>query len=77
MEMELAEEDVSILFKVASSFFHLKPEQASARVTKSLEDLETAMEILQTEAGACKEKMDDLKSTLYAKFGQAINLERE
>lgn len=77
MELELADEDVPILYKVASSFFHLSPEQASEKVTKSLESLGTAIDTLENEAETCKERMNDLKAVLYKKFGQAINLERE
>lgn len=69
MELELADEDVPILYKIAASFYHLKPEQASERVTKSLEALDSDIEDLETEADKCKETMDELKAALYAKFG--------
>lgn len=77
MELELADEDEPILYKIASSFYHLKPEQASERVTKSLEELEASIDGLTQEADGCKEQMDSLKEVLYKKFGSAINLERD
>ena len=69
MELELADEDEPILYKIAASFYHLKPEQASERVTKSLEALDADIEGLETEASKCRETMDELKAALYAKFG--------
>ena len=69
MELELADEDEPVLYKIASSFYHLKPEQATEKVQKSLEALESEISTLEDEASQCKEKMDSLKSVLYAKFG--------
>jgi prefoldin subunit 4 len=69
MELELADEDEPVLYKIASSFYHLKPEQATEKVQKSLEALESEINTLEDEASHCKEKMDELKSVLYAKFG--------
>lgn len=74
MELELADEDEPILYKIASSFYHLKPEQASERVTRSLEELDSSIESLTEEADGCKEQMDSLKEVLYKKFGSESGL---
>jgi prefoldin subunit 4 len=71
MELELADEDEPILYKIAASFYHLKPEEASERVSKSIEELDASIEALEGTAAEYKDKMDELKSTLYAKFGGA------
>ena len=76
MELELADEDEPVLYKIAASFFHLKPEQANERVTEAIEVIDTALETLEVEANECKNTMSELKTQLYAKFGSSINLER-
>lgn len=72
MELELADEDEPVLYKIASSFYHLKPEQATEKVQKSLEALGSEINSLEDEASQCKEKMDGLKAVLYAKFGSRL-----
>lgn len=76
MELELADEDEPVLYKIASSFYHLTPEQANERVSQAIEVIDNTVENLETEASECKEKMSELKTLLYAKFGSSINLER-
>lgn len=76
MELELADEDEPVLYKIASSFYHLTPEQANERVGKAVEAIDGILDQLETEAASCKEQMGDLKTHLYAKFGSSINLER-
>ena len=73
-ELELADEDEPVLYKVAAAFHHLKPEQALERVTKSLAELDESVDSLESEADTCKEKMSELKAMLYAKFGSASAL---
>lgn len=76
MELELADEDEPVLYKIAASFYHLSPEQANERVSQAIEVIDDTVETLENEASECKEKMSELKTLLYAKFGSSINLER-
>lgn len=69
MELELADEDEPILYKIASSFYHLRPDQATEKITQSLEILDASIEKLENDAEQCKSKMTELKTVLYAKFG--------
>jgi chaperonin cofactor prefoldin len=76
MELELADEDEPVLYKIASSFYHLSPEKANERVTQAIEVIDNAVDTLETDASECRDKMSELKTLLYAKFGSSINLER-
>ncbi|CAN6638612.1 prefoldin subunit 4 [Trichomonascus vanleenenianus] len=76
MEMELVDEEESVQYKIGDAFvFLLQPEvierleQESAKVNKLVTDLETKVETVES-------RMTQLKKELYAKFGNAINLER-
>lgn len=69
MELELADEDEPILFKIAAAFYHLTAAKATERMDEEVETLEGNLEALEREQDECKEKMDELKATLYAKFG--------
>ena len=41
------------------------------------EEVEVEVKLAEAKAAALKEQMADLKTKLYAKFGNAINLEAE
>ncbi|KAJ1736131.1 hypothetical protein LPJ61_000181 [Coemansia biformis] len=76
MELELLDDDEPINYKVGDVFIKMALEDAQARVQRDKSRLSTRVGGLDAELAATQAKMDDLKKVLYAKFGQAINLEK-
>ncbi|KAG2148715.1 Prefoldin subunit 4 [Suillus bovinus] len=74
-ELELTDEDESVLYKIGESFLHLPQPRAMKRLEKDQGVL--SAQILDLSAGAeeCEKEMKELKVTLYARFGRAINLD--
>ncbi|KAG1848180.1 Prefoldin beta-like protein, partial [Suillus tomentosus] len=74
-ELELTDEDESVLYKIGESFLHLPQPRAIKRLEKDQAAL--SAQILDLSAGAeqCEKEMKELKVTLYARFGRAINLD--
>ncbi|KAK0194988.1 Prefoldin subunit 4 [Armillaria mellea] len=67
-ELELADEDDPVLYKVGETFLHMP----HPRAIKRLERDQTAID---SQSEACQKEMNELKVVLYAKFGRAINLD--
>ncbi|KAJ2185618.1 hypothetical protein EV181_003774 [Coemansia sp. RSA 532] len=76
MEIELADEDEPIFYKVGDAFIQLPLEKAQTRVEKAKESIDEHVEKLDSQISAIQSEMDGLKKMLYGKFGQAINLEK-
>ncbi|KAG2096372.1 Prefoldin subunit 4 [Suillus cothurnatus] len=74
-ELELTDEDESVLYKIGESFLHLPQPRAMKRLEKDQAVL--SAQVLDLSAGAeqCEKEMKELKVTLYARFGRAINLD--
>ncbi|KAG2338891.1 Prefoldin, subunit 4 [Suillus weaverae] len=74
-ELELTDEDESVLYKIGESFLHLPQSRAMKRLEKDQAVL--SAQVLDLSAGAeqCEKEMKELKVTLYARFGRAINLD--
>jgi prefoldin subunit 4 len=77
MELELADEDEPVRHKVGDAFVHIPVSEAMERVEKDSAKLGLALEDIESEINSTQEKMTELKKSLYAKFGNAINLERD
>ncbi|EKM54701.1 uncharacterized protein PHACADRAFT_96557, partial [Phanerochaete carnosa HHB-10118-sp] len=75
MELELADEDQLVLYRVGEAFVHLRHSQAMKRLEKDQSDLSSQFESLREKAEECEKEMKELKVVLYAKFGRAINLD--
>ena len=58
-------------------FFGLKAEDSREYVEKSQETHKKELEALQEKIQEIQKKMGKLKASLYAKFGNSINLEEE
>ncbi|KAJ2425583.1 hypothetical protein GGF41_002366 [Coemansia sp. RSA 2531] len=54
----------------------LSLEQAQARVERDKAAIDMRVDELDSQISAITTEMDELKRALYAKFGQAINLEK-
>ncbi|KAL8365312.1 hypothetical protein RB595_004221 [Gaeumannomyces hyphopodioides] len=74
-ELELADEDETVPYKVGDAFFHVSLPQAQEMLGISGSKLESAIEELEDSLGTIKEEMTQLKVELYARFGKSIQLE--
>jgi len=74
-ELELADEDELVLYKVGEAFLHMPHSRAIMHLEKDQASLTTQLSTLSKSAGECETKMKELKVALYAKFGRAINLD--
>ncbi|RUS17769.1 Prefoldin subunit 4 [Endogone sp. FLAS-F59071] len=75
-ELELADEDEPVRYKMGDAYVHLTLEDAQARITKDQEAANQQLEEVKTRIDDVAGKMGELKTQLYAKFGKAINLEK-
>ncbi|KAM5345729.1 hypothetical protein ACJ41O_011590 [Fusarium nematophilum] len=74
-ELELADEDEKIQYKIGDAFFHVSLEQAQEMLEEATEKLEEESTELEEKLSSIREDMTKLKVELYARFGKQINLE--
>ncbi|KAG6919364.1 hypothetical protein DXG01_006913 [Tephrocybe rancida] len=74
-ELELADEDEAVLYKVGEAFLHIPLPRAQKRLEKDQSVLDARISALSTSSEDCDTQMKALKVQLYAKFGSAINLD--
>ncbi|KAL2024101.1 hypothetical protein VTK56DRAFT_9881 [Thermocarpiscus australiensis] len=74
-ELELADEEDNVPYKIGDAFFHLPLPQAQELLGVSTAKLEEEIEGLEDKLGNIREEMTQLKVELYARFGKTINLE--
>ena len=72
-----AEEEEKIPYMVGEIFVMETPDDVVALLEKKKEEVKAEMAVLEDQATAVKAVMSDLKTNLYAKFGDAINLEAD
>lgn len=77
MELELADEDEPIRHKVGDAFVHIPVSEAMEKLEKESNKLNLELESVKGEIDSVQNQMSELKKELYAKFGNAINLEKE
>ncbi|KKY34239.1 putative prefoldin subunit 4 [Diaporthe ampelina] len=75
MELELADEDDKIPYKIGDSFFHVTVSQAQGMLEASTTRIEEDVSQLEDKLSTAREEMTQLKVELYARFGKSINLE--
>jgi len=75
MELELADEDEPIEYKIGEAFFRIPLSRAQALLLKDQESAEEEIKKLQAKIDECNQEMKELKVVLYAKFGKQINLD--
>ncbi|KAL5528635.1 hypothetical protein ACEPAF_7771 [Sanghuangporus sanghuang] len=75
MELELADEEQPILYRISETFVHLPLPRALKRVENDNTALNEDISELGDQAEECEKEMKKLKVTLYSKFGSAINLD--
>ncbi|PGH28236.1 hypothetical protein AJ80_00127 [Polytolypa hystricis UAMH7299] len=74
-ELELADEDELVPYKVGDSFISLPLEEAQSLLTAATEQIDEDVTKLEESMGEIKEELQQLKVSLYARFGRSINLE--
>ncbi|PYI23908.1 prefoldin subunit 4 [Aspergillus japonicus CBS 114.51] len=74
-ELELADEDDLVPYKIGDSFFHLPLEEAQSLLATSTEQIDAEVSKLEENLGDLREELQQLKVALYARFGRSINLE--
>ncbi|OQD78320.1 hypothetical protein PENDEC_c001G05112 [Penicillium decumbens] len=75
MELELADEDELVPYKIGDSFFQLPLAEAQSMLSTSTEQIDQDVSKLEESMGELREELQQLKVSLYARFGRSINLE--
>ncbi|KAK4640196.1 hypothetical protein QC761_604850 [Podospora bellae-mahoneyi] len=74
-ELELADEDDLVPYKIGDAFFHLPLPQAQELLGLSTAKIEEEIGELEDKMATIRGEMTQLKVELYARFGKTINLE--
>ncbi|KAK4102022.1 Prefoldin, subunit 4 [Parathielavia hyrcaniae] len=74
-ELELADEEDTVPYKIGDAFFHIPLPQAQELLGLSTTKLDEEVEALEDKLGTIRGEMTQIKVELYARFGKAINLE--
>jgi len=74
-ELELADDDQPVLYKLGEAFFQLSLPAAKKQLRSDMKRYDSEIEGLRGRAEECEKGMKELKVLLYAKFGKQINLE--
>ncbi|MCJ1421548.1 hypothetical protein MMC32_007912 [Xylographa parallela] len=74
-ELELADEDDKIPYKIGDSFISLPLPQVQELLSSLTEKIEEGVSTVEEKLSEIREEMQQLKVTLYARFGRSINLE--
>ncbi|KAK9491773.1 Prefoldin subunit-domain-containing protein [Lipomyces doorenjongii] len=75
-EIELVDEDEVVQYKIGNTFYWLKQSEVVERLEKQTDSAAAELNDLEDKVQSIKDEMDELKTVLYKKFGNAINLER-
>nr|OQO06840.1 hypothetical protein B0A51_16668 [Rachicladosporium sp. CCFEE 5018] len=74
-ELELADEDDKIPYKIGDSFFSLPVSEVQERLSTSVEKINDEVTAVEERLRGVREEMQELKTELYGRFGSSINLE--
>ncbi|KAJ1928881.1 hypothetical protein IWQ60_001677 [Tieghemiomyces parasiticus] len=77
MELELADEDEPISYKVGDVFMLVSLEEAQERIQAEKDRLEEVIQGMRGDLQTMEDTLAALKKVLYAKFKSAINLEKD
>ncbi|PWY98024.1 putative GIM3-Gim complex component [Testicularia cyperi] len=77
MELELADEDEKILYRIADTFVLLPHSDALERLDSDQTQINQDIDDLADKLERYEDEMKQLKVKLYGKFGDNINLERD
>ena len=76
LEIELLDEDEKVQYKLGDVFVFITVEKALQRIESDNSTLSNKMESLESEIDSIDSQLNELKASLYSKFGKNINLER-
>ncbi|MCJ1263835.1 hypothetical protein MMC22_003705 [Lobaria immixta] len=74
-ELELADEDEKVPYKIGDTFFSLPLPDVQELLSVSTGKIDEAVSAVESKLSAVREEMEQLKIQLYARFGKSINLE--
>ncbi|KAK3651673.1 hypothetical protein LTR56_005481 [Elasticomyces elasticus] len=74
-ELELADEDEKVPYRIGDSFFSLPVSEVQGLLSSSVEKIDTNVGSLEAKLGELRDEMQELKTALYGRFGRSINLE--
>ncbi|KAK5132382.1 hypothetical protein LTR08_009153 [Meristemomyces frigidus] len=74
-ELELADEDDKVPYKIGDSFFSLPVSEVQELLSQSVERINGDVTTLEEKLSGLREEMQELKAALYGRFGRSINLE--
>ncbi|MCJ1335755.1 hypothetical protein MMC09_001029 [Bachmanniomyces sp. S44760] len=74
-ELELADEDDKIPYKIGDSFICLPLPEVQELLASATGKIGTDVSLVEEKLGGVREEMQGLKVALYARFGRSINLE--
>ena len=74
-ELELADEDEKIPYKIGDTFISLPLPEVQELLATSTSKIEESVSAVEDRLGTIREEMEALKVDLYARFGKSINLE--
>lgn len=74
-ELELADEDDKIPYKIGDTFISLPLPEVQEMLASSTEKIEESVSAVEGKLSIVREEMEQLKVQLYARFGKSINLE--
>ncbi|QDZ24624.1 subunit 4 of prefoldin [Chloropicon primus] len=75
-ELMLADGDI-VKYSYGFVFVHMSEDTAEEKLTAAQEEVDQDITALEGELQDIRKNMDGLKTTLYSKFGNTINLEEE
>lgn len=76
LEIELIDEDEKVQYRIGDIFVFLKQSEVIEQLEKDTEIMDVKIEKLESKESEINDRLNVLKSELYAKFGDNINLER-
>ncbi|XP_015177543.1 PREDICTED: prefoldin subunit 4 [Polistes dominula] len=76
-ELTLADDDAKIPYYIGEVFVHQDTEKTQSCLENAKEKKKAEIANLESKCEELKSLMNELKTQLYAKFGNHINLERE
>ncbi|KAJ3276496.1 hypothetical protein HK104_003657 [Borealophlyctis nickersoniae] len=75
-ELELADEDELIKYRIGDAFVSLPLEECNERIASESAEISGELDKLSAKMVDIGKEMAKLKAILYGKFGKSINLER-
>ncbi|PNS18195.1 hypothetical protein CAC42_7564 [Sphaceloma murrayae] len=74
-ELELADEDEKISYKIGDSFMLLPLERVQELLSQAVGGVDDEVNKVEEKLDQLREEMTGLKTALYGRFGKSINLE--